>query len=69
MLTFSFISRESSGKPFGLLVLVMRARVVILGVPDRVPRSELTEFFRSHGVQEAQTPNKALQATATTPAS
>src|SRR5437870_1472434 len=57
MLTFSFIPRESSGKPFGLLVLVMRASIVVLGVPEGVTRSELVEFFRSHGAQEAQTPN------------
>jgi hypothetical protein len=55
ILSFSFIPRESSGKPFGLLILVMRANIVILGVPDRVPQSELVGFFRSHGVQEAQT--------------
>src|SRR5438093_9002384 len=36
ILTFSFIPRECSGKPFGLLILVMRASVVILGVPDGV---------------------------------
>jgi len=67
ILTFSFISRESSGKPFGLLILVMRTSIAVLGVPDRVSRSELVEFFRQHGVQEAQGPNKALHATAAAP--
>ena len=67
ILTFSFISRESSGKPFGLLILVMRTSIAVLGVPDRVSRSELVEFFRQHGVQEAQGPNKALRAAAAAP--
>jgi hydrogenase/urease accessory protein HupE len=58
ILTFSFIPRESSGNPFGLLILVMCVSTIVLGVPDRVSRSELVEFFRSRGVQEAQTPNQ-----------
>ncbi|MDB6109476.1 MAG: hypothetical protein JWR69_1226 [Pedosphaera sp.] len=58
ILTFSFVPRQGSGKPFGLLILMMRTSIVILGVPDRVSRSELVEFFRSHGVQEAQEPNQ-----------
>lgn len=62
MLTFSFIPRESSGKPFGLLILVMHASIVILGVPDDVSGCELVDFFRRHGVQETHTPHKSLQA-------
>jgi hypothetical protein len=54
ILCFSFVPRESSGKPFGLLFLVMRANVVMLGVPNQVSRNELAEFFRSRGVQEAK---------------
>jgi hypothetical protein len=54
ILSFTFIPRASSGKPFALLILVLRANIVILGVPDRVPQSELVGFFRNHGVQEAQ---------------
>jgi len=57
MLGFSFTPPGASGKPFGLLVLAMRAGLVILGVPDNLPPSQLAEFFRSHGVQEVQTPN------------
>ena len=64
IVAFSFIPRASSGKPLGLLVLVTRAHIVTLGVPDRISRSELVEFFQRHGVQEAQEPNKALHATA-----
>jgi hypothetical protein len=63
ILTFSYMPRESSGRPFGILVLVMRANIVRLGVPASVSESELLELFRSHGVQEAQTPNKPLQQT------
>ena len=57
----------SSGKPFGLLILVMRASILVLGVPQRVSRSELVEFFRSHGVQEAQEPSHALRARVAAP--
>jgi hypothetical protein len=62
MLSFSFIPPYASGKPFGLLIFVMRASVVVLGVPDRVCLRELAEFFRSHGIQEAQTPNPQVGA-------
>jgi hypothetical protein len=58
MLRFSFIPPESSGRPFGLLVLTTRASFVVLGVPDCVSGSELVDFFRRHGVQEAPKPNK-----------
>lgn len=61
IVTFSFIPRESSQKPFGLLILVTRTRIVILGVPNSFSRSELVEFFRRHGVQEAQAPDQSLQ--------
>ncbi len=57
MLSSSFVPRESAGKPFGLLVLVMRSSIVVLGVPDGVSRGELVELFRRHGVQEAQSRN------------
>src|SRR5262249_15615570 len=69
ILTFSFIPPESSGKPFGLLILVMPRGVTILGVPDGVPGSELAELYRRHGVQEAPESDKPLQATASAPAS
>jgi hypothetical protein len=57
MLGFSFVPPAASGRPFGLLILTMRAAVVVLGVPDHLSQSRLTEFFRSHGVQELLTPN------------
>jgi hypothetical protein len=61
---FSFIPPGRSGKSFGLLYLVTRASVVVLGVSGRVSPGELAEFFRGHGVQELQTPNEALTAIA-----
>lgn len=70
ILTFSFVPQETFGKPFALLILVMRTGVAILGVPDHVSRSELIEFFRRHGIQDAQAPNHhPLQATAAAPGS
>ncbi len=69
IVAFSFLPSASSGKPFGLLILMMRAQIVILGVPDRVSPSELREFFQGHGVKEAQGPNAALHATAAAPGS
>jgi hypothetical protein len=63
MVSFSFIPPGSSGRPFGLLILVMRTSVIVLGVPAGVPGTELAEFFRCHGVHEAQTPNQHLQPT------
>lgn len=53
ILRFSFIPPNVSGKPFGLLILVTRTRVVLLGVPDSISRSEIVEFFQGHGVREA----------------
>ncbi len=40
------------------LVLKMRAEVVTLGIPDGLSPSQLSEFFRSHGVQETQVPDE-----------
>ncbi|HWQ92023.1 MAG TPA: hypothetical protein VN673_10155 [Clostridia bacterium] len=57
MLGFSFVPPAASGKPFGLLILTVRAGVVVLGVPDHLSQSRLTEFFQNHGVHELQTPN------------
>jgi hypothetical protein len=59
MLGFSFIPPGRSGKPFGLLILVLRAGVVVLGVPERVSPGPLAECFCRHGVQEVQAPNSA----------
>ena len=54
IVSFCFVPRESSGKPFGLLMLATRTGVVVLGVPDYMSRGDLVDFFHSHGVQEAQ---------------
>lgn len=52
---FAFIPRESSGKPFALLFLMLRAKIVAIGVPGSVSRTELEETLRSRGVREAET--------------
>jgi hypothetical protein len=57
MLGFSFVPPAALGKSFGLLTLTMRARVVVLGVPDHLSPSQVAEFLRGHGVQEVQTSN------------
>jgi len=67
ILRFSFLPREHSGKPFALLILVMHAEIVIIGVPNRMSGSEVVEFFRSHGVQEAQTRGDGPKAIAAVP--
>lgn len=59
ILRFSLVPSNVSGRPFSLLILVTRASIVILGVPDSVSAREIAEFFYRHGVQEAQTPNAA----------
>ena len=54
MTQVTFIPRGRSGKPFGLLILMMQANIVILGVPDQMPGSDVIKFFKHRGVREAQ---------------
>ena len=51
---FAFIPCETSGKPFGLLFLIMKANIVSIGVPSSVSGTELAKILRSCGVQEAE---------------
>jgi hypothetical protein len=53
ILSFSFVPRKGSGKPFSFLILVTRAGSVALGVPDGVAQNDLVELFRRHGIQHA----------------
>ncbi len=54
ILRFSFVPSNVSGRPFSLLILVLRTNIAILGVPNGVSRTEIVELFQRHGVQEAR---------------
>lgn len=52
ILRFSFVPQQGSGKPFGLLILMMHGNIVIIGIPNHLQRDDLVSFFQRHGVPE-----------------